>query len=146
MIPLLDLAAPIEPGVGLGGLRIGERIDAYRDLLNAAHTQYDFPDDPEGPRWCEFWNGPWGLRYRLGQVYDQTDAEFFAMADATARGDVDGAVSFLQSPEHGFVRTARVYTLAALGRYEGSLCGWERGERSASHSRTTIPTRRRSRA
>lgn len=132
MIELLDLSAPIVSGRGLAGLKVGARLTKYRDLLNAARDQYGDFEDGGRSDWCHFWMEPWAIRYRLGQVLDQTDEEFVAMADAVGRGDWDEAERHLAYPEEDFkptvevyadVRVARVFMLAALPGYDGTARG-----------------------
>jgi hypothetical protein len=130
LIRLLDLSAPIFPGRGLAGLRVGRKVRRYGDLLFAAHQQYDGGPGQEAPDWCHFWMEPWAVRYRFGQVWGQTDEDFVAMADAMRAGDFDAADRYSKSPRDGFdanvemyvdVRHGRIYMLRAVPGYQGTL-------------------------
>jgi hypothetical protein len=62
MNPLLDLEAPILPGVGIGGFLIGRNIGDYRELLST---------DTDG--WSTSVHGLWQVVYRIDQIWAWTE-------------------------------------------------------------------------
>lgn len=127
MIPVLELEAPIVPGVGLAGLEIGGSVTELRHVLLAADA------DEIDARIV----GLWHARYRLSQVFEWTDEEVFAAADwvhesarRRERGlePIDLATVVPEHPppvpaiEIGVdVRDGVVFSLTALGGYSGAL-------------------------
>ena len=127
MIPLLDLTLPIEPGVGVAGLRIGTHVSEYAEVLHGAEL---------GRRRAEF-VGLWGVHYRLDQAYETTLADIEEIAAGLKENSrrlrrneplLDLAEFGPQRPDLPLsveiavdVRDGIVFALSALEGYEGRL-------------------------
>jgi hypothetical protein len=124
VIPVLDLEAPILPGIGIGGFLIGRNIGEYRDLLTT---------DSDG--WNARVHGLWQVVYRVDQIWDWTEEEeqraFRVMQERSARlaGGNDAPDVWAPARPEGppvlevwaDVRDGTVTTVVALEGYRGAL-------------------------
>ena len=127
MIPLLDLTLPIEPGVGVAGLRIGTHVSEYAEVLRGANLDNGRAEVV----------GLWGVHYRLDQSYETTLADieeistaFDEIKQARDRNEPAPDLGDLVTQRPGLpesveiavdVRDGIVFALSALEGYQGRL-------------------------